>query len=102
VGGGAIGQGSPAGKRRTTCTRHLEDSPSQSGATYHRRRCAHHLPSQLNAPIPVDPGTLLERLPRQITDFSTNLKMMRTSKVQDAFPDRLEGYLQIIITIDGK
>jgi hypothetical protein len=108
LGCGPIGEGDPAGKKRSRCTRRLEDSPSESESgvlltSVKFKRCAHHLPSQLNEPIPVDPEeTLLQRLPKPITDSSINLK--RTRKVSDAFPDRplSVAHLQIIVTLRGK
>ncbi|KAK2459536.1 hypothetical protein APHAL10511_008442 [Amanita phalloides] len=53
---------------------------------------------KLNESIPVaHEDTLLERLPRSITDSSVKLEC--TQKVSDAFPGPLEGHLHIIVTL---
>ena len=59
-------------------------------------------PSQLNEPILVDPEeTLLQRLPKSITDFS--VKLRRTELVSNAFPNPPSmKHLQIIVMLQGK
>jgi hypothetical protein len=60
-------------------------------------------PSQLNTPIPVDPDpTLVQRLPKPITDFSEKLDRL-TRKLSDVFPgDLAKDHLHIIVEVPGK
>ena len=98
---GPTEKGDSARKIRSSQSRNLTDSPSESEAVRLTTvNVGAHSPFQLNNPIPVDPEeTLPQRLPSSYTDCSVQLER-RTRQVSDVFPgDLAKNHIQIIVIV---